>query len=100
MGKESSFMWMAMYMTDNGRTIRPMALVFTCMLMGLSMKDCGEMTFNMEKELKLGQMALNTMVTMPLAASTGSALTNGTTSPNMRVNGKRTRSPASASTPG
>lgn len=100
MDKGSLFTLMEMCMTDNGRTIRQMEQVFTCMLTGLSMKGYGEMTFNMEKEWKHGQTALNTTVTMHSVASMGSAHTNGTMNPNMPENGKKTRSRVSASTPG
>lgn len=42
-----------------------------CILMGLPMKENGEMTSKMAKESKTGQMGLNTRESIEMAKSTG-----------------------------
>lgn len=49
-------------MRENGPMIKQMVGEFIFIKMVQSMKDIGKMISNMERELKLGQMDLNTMV--------------------------------------
>ena len=62
---------MAIFMRDFGLMIKPMVSVSTNTLMELNMRENGKMIFNMERELRLGQMAQDTKVTMHSVENTG-----------------------------
>ena len=59
--------------------------------MGLSMKDSGEMIFNMEKGLRLGLMGRNMKDTTKKERNMVPAHTSGRTVPATKVNGQRTK---------
>ncbi len=82
---------MAISMMVSGLTTKQMAMVFTSMLMEHNMKESGRMIFNMAKELKLGQMVLDTKVTMGLVESMESVLINGMMVRNTQEIGKKTK---------
>ena len=68
--------------------------------MELSTRVLGGMIFNMERELKHGQMDLDMKVNTPMEESMASEATNGMTVHSMQESGKRTRSQEWVSTHG
>ena len=61
-GRASSGMWMAMYLMDTGRMIRPMVSVYILMSMEPSMKAIGKMIYSTVGVSRAGLMAASTRV--------------------------------------
>ena len=62
---------MVIFMRVFGLMIKLMVSESTNTLMEPNMRENGKTTFNMERELRLGQMALDTKVTMHSVENTG-----------------------------
>ena len=72
---------MEMFMTENGRTIKLMAMEFTITLMAQNMKDSGSKTSSTERVLRFGPTMLNTKASIRKARSTDMVCSSGLTTP-------------------
>jgi hypothetical protein len=84
--------WMVIFTKEIGSMTRLTGTECTFTLMGLAMKACGKMIYNMDKERKHGLMDQFMKASIMRVRNTDLAFTVGTTALGTRENGLRIKS--------